>query len=209
MNSKRDSHKTLGRILDAATQPLVAILISLLLGAVVILIIGKNPVAAYGEMIRGAFGKRVYLMNTLKRATPIIMGGLNARFALYGGISPRRMLYLVMILSGLMAGLGGAFEALGSKGRYVDQMIFSTGYAWSGMVAALLAGMNPVGTAVASILLAGLAVGGSTMMLNMSIPLEVCNIIEGIITLLMSVKLVRIAASNRKARKAAKGGEAA
>ena len=66
-----------------------------------------------------------------------------------------------------------------------------------------------VTTAVASILLAGLAVGGSTMMLNMSIPLEVCNIIEGIITLLMSVKLVRIAASNRKARKAAKGGEAA
>ena len=65
---------------------------------------------------------------------------------------------------------GGAFEALGSKGRYVDQMIFSTGYAWSGMVAALLANMNPIGAAAASVLLAGLAVGGSTMMLNLSIP---------------------------------------
>ncbi len=358
------TRRRLASALDAVTQPLAAVFISLLLGAAVILVIGKNPLAAYGEMVRGAFGKRVYLMNTLKRATPIIMGalavcvawrsgyeamggegqmilgamaaalaayylplpgparvlaaflaaaaagalysmlsgwlyerfqvtfvistlmlnyianyfasflcnyplrdpeanvyqmqnaqtgkipafaqlppiakgwvhwgfvlallavlfawflfsrttfgyksrmgGLNARFALYGGISPRRMLYLVLALSGLMAGLGGAFEALGSKGRYVDQMIFSTGYAWSGMVAALLANMNPIGAAAASVLLAGLAVGGSTMMLNLSIPLEVCNIIEGIITLLMSVKLIRIASRSRSARR--KGGAAA
>ena len=61
----------------------------------------------------------------------------------------------------------------------------------------------------ASILLAGLAVGGSTMMLNMDIPLEVCNIIEGIITLFMSAKMIRIAAGNMRRRKQAKGGEAA
>ena len=366
MDNKRNWTRTLTAAVDTITQPLVAVLISFLLGAVVILVIGKNPLAAYGEMIRGAFGKQVYLMNTLKRATPIIMGGLavcvawrsgyeamggegqmilgalsgalmayylplpgvlrilaafiaaavmgalyavlsgwlyekfnvtfvistlmlnyianyvaaflcnyplrdpeanvyqmqnaqtgkipdfatlppiakgwvhwgfvfaliavaavwflfrkttfgyksrmgglNARFALYGGVNPRKMLYLVMILSGMMAGLGGAFEALGSKGRYVDQMIFSTGYAWSGMVAALLANMNPIGTTVAAILLAGLAVGGSTMMLNMSIPLEVCNIIEGIITLLMSVKLIHIAVNNRRLRRQAKGGDEA
>ena len=364
MNNERDWKRTLTGVLDTLTQPLIAVLISFLLGAVVILVIGKNPLMAYGEMIRGAFGKQVYLMNTLKRATPIIMGGLavciawrsgyeamggegqmilgamaaalvgyylplpgalrvlaallaaavvgaaysavsgwlyerfdvtfvistlmmnyianyfaaflcnyplrdpeanvyqmqnaqtgkipaeatlpaiakgwvhwgfvlaliavvvvwflfkrtsfgyksrmgglNPRFALYGGINARRMLYLVMLLSGVMAGLGGAFETLGSKSRYVDQMIFSTGYAWTGMVAALLANMNPVGTLAASILLAGLAVGGSTMMLNMDIPLEVCNIIEGIITLFMSVKLIRIAAGNARRRRLAKGGD--
>ena len=155
------------------------------------------------------------------------MGGLNPRFALYGGVNARRMLYLVMILSGVMAGLGGAFEAMGSKSRYVDQMIFSTGYAWTGMVAALLANMNPVGTLLASILLAGLAdmnpigtlaasillaglaVGGSTMMLNMDIPLEVCNIIEGIITLFMSARMIRIASGNIRRRRQAKGGDEA
>ena len=88
MNSKRDSHKTLGRILDAATQPLVAVLISLLLGAVVILIIGKNPVAAYGEMIRGAFGKRVYLMNTL-------IGGIAPYIKLCRELSCHTALYTV------------------------------------------------------------------------------------------------------------------
>ena len=366
MDNERNWKRTLLAVVDTVTQPLFAVLISFLLGAVVILVIGKNPLLAYGEMIRGAFGKQVYLMNTLKRATPIIMGGLavcmawrsgyeamggegqmilgavaaalvgyylpvpgwlripaamlaaaaagavysafsgwlfekfdvtfvistlmmnyianyfaaylcnyplrdpeanvyqmqnaqtgklpaeatlppimkgwvhwgfvlavaavlvtwflfkktsfgyksrmgglNPRFALYGGIDARKVLYLVMALSGVMAGLGGSFEVLGSKGRYVDQMIFSTGYAWTGMVAALLANMNPIGTLLASILLAGLAVGGSTMMLNMDIPLEVCNIIEGIITLFMSAKMIRIAAGNMRRRKQAKGGEEA
>ena len=366
MNNERNWKRTLLGAVDTITQPLIAVLVSFLLGAIVILVIGKNPLAAYGEMIRGAFGKQVYLMNTLKRATPIIMGGLavcvawrsgyeamggegqmilgamaaalvgyyfrapaliripaaliaaaaagalysmlsgwlfekfdvtfvistlmlnyianyfaaylcnyplrdpeanvyqmqnaqtgklgaeailppiakgwvhwgfvlalvavavtwflfrkttfgfksrmgglNPRFALYGGVNARRMLYLVMILSGVMAGLGGAFEAMGSKSRYVDQMIFSTGYAWTGMVAALLANMNPVGTLAASVLLAGLAVGGSTMMLNLDIPLEVCNIIEGIITLFMSVRLIRIASGNIRRRRQSKGGSEA
>ena len=134
------------------------------------------------------------------------MNGLNARFALYGGINARRMLYVVLILSGAMAGLGGAFEALGSKYRYIDQMIFTTGFAWSGMVAALLANFNPIGTAVASILLAGLSTGGSAMQRSTIIPVEVCNMIEGIITLLMSVRLLRIAQKNHRVRKTAKEG---
>lgn len=137
------------------------------------------------------------------------MGGLNPRFALYGGINARWMLYIVLILSGAMAGLGGAFEALGSKYRYIDQMIFTTGYAWSGMVAALLANFNPIGTAVASILLAGLSTGGSAMQRSTSIPVEVCNMIEGIIMLLMSARLVRISYKSHKLRKAQKEGKPA
>ena len=76
MDNERNWKRTLLAVVDTVTQPLFAVLISFLLGAVVILVIGKNPLLAYGEMIRGAFGKQVYLMNTLTRATPIIMGGL-------------------------------------------------------------------------------------------------------------------------------------
>ena len=129
------------------------------------------------------------------------MNGLNSRFALYGGINAHRMLYLVMILSGVAAGLGGAFEVFGSKYRYIDQMIFSTGYAWSGMVAALLANFDPFGTALASILLAGLSTGGSAMQRSAGIPVETVNMLEGIIMLLMSVKLLRLISANRKVRR--------
>ena len=129
------------------------------------------------------------------------MNGLNSRFALYGGINAHRMLYLVMILSGIAAGLGGAFEVFGSKYRYIDQMIFSTGYAWSGMVGALLANFDPFGTVIACILLAGLSTGGSAMQRSAGIPVETVNMLEGIIMLLMSVKLLRLIAVRHKVRR--------
>lgn len=129
------------------------------------------------------------------------MNGLNSRFALYGGINAYRMLYLVMILSGIAAGLGGAFEVYGSKYRYIDQMIFSTGYAWSGMVGALLANFDPFGTVLACILLAGLNTGGSAMQRSAGIPVETVNMLEGIIMLLMSVKLLHLIVIRHKVRR--------
>ncbi len=129
------------------------------------------------------------------------MNGLNNRFALYGGINAHGMLYLVMILSGIAAGLGGAFEVYGSKYRYIDQMIFSTGYAWSGMVGALLANFDPFGTVLACILLAGLSTGGSAMQRSAGIPVETVNMLEGIIMLLMSVKLLHLIVIRRKVSK--------
>ena len=129
------------------------------------------------------------------------MNGLNSRFALYGGINAHRMLYLVMILSGVAAGLGGAFEVFGSKYRYIDQMIFSTGYAWSGMVGALLANFDPFGTVLACILLAGLNTGGSAMQRSAGIPVETVNMLEGIIMLLMSVKLLHLIVIRHKVRR--------
>ena len=135
------------------------------------------------------------------------MNGLNSRFALYGGINARKMLYTVMILSGVCAGFGGALEVLGSKYRYIDQMIFSTGYAWSGMTAALLANFNPIGTMVASILLSGLATGGAALQRSTSIPVETVNMIEGVITILMSVKLLNLISVRYRHFKKQEGGE--
>ncbi len=140
------------------------------------------------------------LMNETRFGYRSRMNGLNSRFALYGGINTRKMLYVVMILSGVCAGFGGALEVLGSKYRYIDQMIFSTGYAWSGMVAALLANFDPIGTMVASILLAGLATGGAALQRSTSIPVETVNMIEGVITILMSVKLLSLITIRHKKR---------
>ena len=74
--NKRDWSRTLNVWVDALGQPLVAVGISFLLGAIVILICGENVFTAYAAMLRGAFGNAFYLNDTLKRATPIIMGGL-------------------------------------------------------------------------------------------------------------------------------------
>lgn len=118
------------------------------------------------------------------------MSGLNPNFAEYGGIQSSKTMYKVLLLSGALAGLGGALEVLGSKFRYVDKMITSPGYSWSGITASLMSNYSAIGVLVSSIFLAGITVGGSSIELLMSIPSEITLIIQGIITMLVTAKFV-------------------
>lgn len=52
-------------------QPLLAILVGLLVGAVVIVIAGENPFYVYGQMFEKSFFNLYYLMQTLTRSVPI------------------------------------------------------------------------------------------------------------------------------------------
>lgn len=116
------------------------------------------------------------------------MGGLNPNFANYGGVNSKKMMYYVLMLSGALAGLGGACEVLGSRYRYVDAMITSPGYAWTGIIASLMSSNHPVGILVSAVFLAGITTGGSTIERSMGVPSEVTTIIQGIITLLITAK---------------------
>ena len=104
----------------------------------------------------------------------------------------------------LVSGLIKLQTAIDFKRMYVHrwQLQMATSIISILMGAVIL--FNPFGTAFASILLAGLATGCSAMQRSCNIPVEVGNMIEGIITLLMSVRLIHIAYKNSKLRKAAK-----
>jgi simple sugar transport system permease protein len=54
-----------------SAQPLMAILMGLIVGAVVILIAGENPLYVYGQMFEKSFFNLYYLMQTLTRSVPI------------------------------------------------------------------------------------------------------------------------------------------
>jgi len=116
------------------------------------------------------------------------MSGLNPRFAEYGGVDSLKTMYLMMLLSGAMAGLGGAAEALGTRFRYVDKMITSPGYAWSGITASLMSSNHPLGVLLSSIFLAGLTTGGASIELTMNTPSEITSIIQGVLTMLVTAK---------------------
>lgn len=77
----------------------------------------------------------------------------NPSFATYGGVRRIRMMMLSMVISGGLAGLAGAGEVLGTQYRFLDGSLSSASYAWSGIMATLLARSHPLGTAVAAILL--------------------------------------------------------
>lgn len=120
----------------------------------------------------------------------IKMGGLNANFSRYGGVNSTKTMYSTLMLSGALAGLGGAVEVFGTKFRYIDQMITSPGYSWNGITASLMANNNPIGVLISSIFLGGLSIGGTAIEFSMNIPSEITTIIQGVITMLVTAKFV-------------------
>lgn len=66
--------------------PVVSVVIALLVASIIIILIGKNPVSAYGIMFRGAFGGWEQLANTIVKMTPLIFTGLAVGFGFRAGV---------------------------------------------------------------------------------------------------------------------------
>ena len=132
------------------------------------------------------------------------MGGFNPTFAQYGGTKQVKVMMITMALAGAIACVAGNAEVFGLKYRYTDGMLSTTSYAWTGLQAALIAGLDPIGMTVVAIFLSGLQIGGSAIQRSLGIPLEIANIIQCCITLFVSVKItVRFV---KKSKAAAKEG---
>lgn len=68
-------------VLQRLFLPAGAIILSLLVGAIFILLIGKNPITAYIALVQGAFGNVFSIGETLENTTPLILTGLAVAFA--------------------------------------------------------------------------------------------------------------------------------
>jgi simple sugar transport system permease protein len=88
--------------------PIAAVVASLLVGAVLILLEGSNPIAVYIEVLRGVFVENRGLRNTATGATPLILMGVGL------AIAYRSSLYTI-----------------GAEGQYVIGAVAATGWATS------------------------------------------------------------------------------
>jgi len=66
--------------------PLIAVVLALLVGAIVIILIGENPIDVYKLLFSHAIGNRDGWGNVLFRATPLIFTGLAVAFAFRCGL---------------------------------------------------------------------------------------------------------------------------
>lgn len=71
---------------DVFLVTMFAILLGFLVGAVVLLVAGYNPIHAYSTLLQGVFGKPKYIAWTLIKATPLILTGLSVAFAFRTGL---------------------------------------------------------------------------------------------------------------------------
>ncbi|REE70493.1 nucleoside ABC transporter membrane protein [Paenibacillus taihuensis] len=128
------------------------------------------------------------------------MLGSNPLFAAYGGVQRGKLMLYSMIASGGFAGLAGAVEVLGTQYRYLDGSLSTPGYAWSGIMATLLAGSHPLGTVASSLLLAALQTGGMGVERNTEVPLEIASVIQATLILFVSAKISYSFIKRKKAR---------
>ncbi|WP_298438057.1 ABC transporter permease [Ottowia sp.] len=101
--------------------------------------------------------------------------GANARAAAFAGVPVTRTVVLVALLSGGLAGLAGAIEVAG-RTSYVT-LDMSPGYGYSGIVIAMLAGLNPLGVVAAAIFVAGVLVGADSMSRAVGVPTYLADVI--------------------------------
>ncbi len=77
---------SLRHTLQSLLIPVIAVLMGLLVGAIIIIISGADPIGAYGAMLSGALGSSRGLERTFEKATPLIFSGLAVAFAFKGGL---------------------------------------------------------------------------------------------------------------------------
>ncbi len=65
---------------------IISITLGLVFGAIILLLIGYNPLKAYSVIITGIFSKPKYMSWTIIYATPIILTGLSVAFAFKTGL---------------------------------------------------------------------------------------------------------------------------
>jgi len=116
--------------------------------------------------------------------------GLNSSTAENAGINVKRGMIFALVISGAMAGLGGAGEILGVHRRFIDG--FSPGYGWDGLAVALVGGLHPVGVLFAAILFGALRSGGIVMTRVVGVPLDIIFLLQALVILFVATpKLVR------------------
>lgn len=103
--------------------------------------------------------------------------GLNPRAAKYSGIKVTRIIVLTMVLSGFLAGMGGAVETMGVIGRY--QPGFNQGLGFEGITVALLGKTHPIGNILAAVLIGALK-AGSSLMQRVGVDPEITSVLQAL-----------------------------
>lgn len=72
----RDYTVRVKRLTESVAIPIAALLVSAIIFAIFLLVIGKSPVDFYGLIWAGGFGSSFSIQNSLQRAAPLILTGL-------------------------------------------------------------------------------------------------------------------------------------
>jgi simple sugar transport system permease protein len=114
--------------------------------------------------------------------------GRNRHAAWYSGISVKRTVVSAMVVSGAIAGLGGAIETLGITYRYSPA--FNLGLGFDGITIALLGRVHPIGIIPGAILIGGMRAGAANMQFDAGVAPEIVDLLMALILLFVTAPLI-------------------
>jgi ABC-type uncharacterized transport system permease subunit len=104
--------------------------------------------------------------------------GESQKAARYAGINIKKNIFIVMFLSGGLAGLAGMAEVSGIIGRL--QHTISVGYGYTAIIIAYLSKLNSIAIIIVSILFGGMLTGGYAIQV-LGLPAQVVSMLQGAI----------------------------
>jgi ABC-type uncharacterized transport system permease subunit len=165
-------------------------------------LIPGTPSKVFGFIIVAAVAGLAYwvLLERTKFGFDLRASGRSETAAMASGVNVKRMVLMAMLISGMIAGLVGMPQLLGSSYQY--SLDFPAGLGFTGIAIALLGRNHPVGIAIGA-LLWGFLDGASNILDFEGIAPEIVKIMQGglVLSVVVAYELVRrygLAAEQRR-----------
>lgn len=141
-----------------------------------------------------------FLMKKTTLGYEIRSVGLNPFASEYAGMSSKQTIIISMVISGLLAGLGGVIQGLGTFQNYfVQGSSLSIGF--DGMAVSLLGGGGSIGILLSALLFSTLKLGGQGMQFA-GVPTELVDVIIATIIFFVAINyIVRLALAKMENKK--------
>lgn len=105
--------------------------------------------------------------------------GLNPLASKVNGFNVKFLVVAAFVISGAIAGMGGAVELLGKQYRLMSG--FGSGFGFDGVAIALIAQLNPLASLLVAIFFGVLTTGASSMQVGIMVPTAIVEIIRALI----------------------------
>lgn len=109
------------------------------------------------------------------------MIGKNPRAARYQGVSIKTNIVLAMLISGAICGLAGSMNTAAIAHRLTKGV--DSGYGFTGIIIAWMAGLNPFASILVAIVIAALKTGAESLQIAMKLPESMGEVLQGLVLL--------------------------
>ena len=122
--------------------------------------------------------------------------GLSKEAARFAGIKVNRTLLISALVSGGIAGLAGVSEVAGIHYHLIEAVSANAGY--TGIIVAMLGGLNPLGVGLAGLFIGLIETGAQSVSRALGVPIYLGNVVEAVLLL---VTLSVLALQNYRVRR--------